>query len=123
MTLTQLRYLAAILDCDLNVTAAAVRLNATQSGVSKQVKLLEQELGFQIFVRMGKCLDRVTPAGERVVAHARAVLAEVQQIRGFAIEQRASEDMLCNARGRGGEAQRCTKRRTTAGPTAVQFAS
>ena len=44
MTLTQLRYLVAIADCRLNITAAAEHVHATQPGVSKQLKQLEDEL-------------------------------------------------------------------------------
>ena len=66
MTLTQLRYLIAIADCGLNITAAAERVHATQPGVSKQLKQLEDELGLQLFTRKGKSLDGVTDAGVRM---------------------------------------------------------
>ena len=45
MKLQQLRYLAAIVENDLNITAAAERLHTSQPGVSKQLKQLEDELG------------------------------------------------------------------------------
>ena len=48
MKLQQLRYLAAIVENDLNITAAAERLHTSQPGVSKQLKQLEDELGFPI---------------------------------------------------------------------------
>ena len=51
MKLHQLRYLAAVAQSGLNITAAAQKLHTSQPGVSKQIKLLEDELGFQIFVR------------------------------------------------------------------------
>ena len=86
MTLTQLRYVIGVVDCDLNVTAAAARLHATQSGVSKQIKQLEDELGFHLFVRIGKCLDRVTEPGEDVVLNARAILAHVAEIRSLVVD-------------------------------------
>lgn len=86
MTLTQLRYLVAIADCDLNVTAAAARVYATQSGVSKQIKQLESELGYPLFIRIGKCLDRVTTAGDAVIRHARTILARVADIRCLELE-------------------------------------
>ena len=41
MTLTQLRYLVAIADADLNITLAAARVHATQPGLSKQLKQLD----------------------------------------------------------------------------------
>jgi DNA-binding transcriptional LysR family regulator len=88
MTLTQLRYLVAILEAGLNISLAADRVNATQPGLSKQLKLLEEELGFQIFVRKGKSLDRLSPVGEEVVESARLVLAEVGNIRALADNHR-----------------------------------
>ena len=54
MTLTQLRHLIAIADSGLNITLAAERVHATQPGLSKQLRQLEDELGFQLFVRKAK---------------------------------------------------------------------
>lgn len=88
MTLTQLRYLVAIADADLNITLAATRVHATQPGLSKQLKQLEDELGFLLFVRRGRSLESVTPAGAEVIARARRVLAEANNIRTFAANQR-----------------------------------
>ena len=70
MTLTQLRYLVAIADADLNITLAAARVHATQPGLSKQLKQLEDELGFLLFVRKGRSLESVTPAGQVPVSMA-----------------------------------------------------
>jgi Transcriptional regulator len=88
MTLTQLRYLVAIADAELNITLAATRVHATQPGLSKQLKQLEDELGFLLFVRKGRSLESVTPAGVEVIARARAVLAEANNIRTYAANQR-----------------------------------
>ena len=88
MTLTQLRYLVAIADADLNITLAAVRVHATQPGLSKQLKQLEDELGFLLFVRKGRSLESITPAGGEVIARARAVLAEANNIRTYSANQR-----------------------------------
>ncbi|SJZ87257.1 LysR family transcriptional regulator [Novilysobacter spongiicola] len=88
MTLTQLRYLVAIADAGLNITVAAERVHATQPGLSKQLKQLEDELGFQLFVRKGRSLDSVAPAGERVLAHARRILEEAGNIRSLAANER-----------------------------------
>jgi LysR family cys regulon transcriptional activator len=86
VTLTQLRYLVAIADCDLNVTAAAGRVHATQSGVSKQIKKLEEELGYPVFVRIGKSLDHVTEPGAAVIQLARTILARVADIRSLSLD-------------------------------------
>lgn len=88
MTLTQLRYLVAIADAELNITLAASRVHATQPGLSKQLKQLEDELGFLLFVRKGRSLESVTPAGIEVISRARAVLSEANNIRTYAANQR-----------------------------------
>ena len=71
MKLQQLKYLLAIVDNGLNITAAADKLFTSQPGVSKQLKLLEEELGLQLFTRRGKSLGAVTTAGEQVIDRAR----------------------------------------------------
>lgn len=88
MTLTQLRYLIAIADSDLNITLAAKRVHATQPGISKQLKQFEDELGFQLFSRKGKSLDRVTTLGAQIIERARLILTESANIRAFAANQR-----------------------------------
>lgn len=88
MTLTQLRYLVAIADSGLNITLAAERVHATQPGLSKQLKQLEDELGFLLFVRKGRSLEAIAPAGERVLEHARRILEEAANIRAYAANER-----------------------------------
>ncbi|GAA0716695.1 LysR substrate-binding domain-containing protein [Dokdonella soli] len=88
MTLTQLRYLIAIADSGLNITLAAERVHATQPGISKQLKQLEDELGFQLFARKGKSLDAITPAGSQVIERARVIQAEAANIRALAANLR-----------------------------------
>jgi LysR family cys regulon transcriptional activator len=84
MTLQQLKYLVAIADSGLNITAAAERLYTSQPGISKQLKLLEQELGVQLFTRKGKSLTAITPAGKDVISRARRIMREVENIRNLA---------------------------------------
>jgi LysR family cys regulon transcriptional activator len=81
MKLQQLRFLAAVAQSDLNLTAAATKLHTTQPAVSKQLKLLEEELGVNIFVRNGRAFTKITPAGERVVMYAMRLLREAQNIK------------------------------------------
>ena len=52
--------------------------------MSKQLKLLEEELGLQLFVRKGKSLGGITAAGEQVIDRARKIMAEVDNIRSLA---------------------------------------
>ena len=93
MKLHQLRYLLAVVENGLNITAAAQRLHTSQPGVSKQLKLLEDELGFHLFMREGRALTRLTPIGEQVVVHAQRVLGEIKSIK------RLSEDLRNEAGG------------------------
>jgi LysR family cys regulon transcriptional activator len=88
MKLHQLRYLAAVAQSGLNITQAAQKLHTSQPGVSKQIKLLEDELGFQIFVREGRNLTRITPAGQQVIERAQRILQEAQSIRDLSTELR-----------------------------------
>ncbi|MEO0996443.1 MAG: HTH-type transcriptional regulator CysB [Pseudomonadota bacterium] len=84
MKLQQLKYLLAIVDNGLNITSAAERLYTSQPGVSKQLKLLEEELGVALFSRRGKSLAEITPAGEAVIERARTIMQEVENIRSLA---------------------------------------
>ena len=92
MKLQQLKYLLAIADNGLNITAAAERLYTSQPGVSKQLKLLEQELGLQLFTRKGKSLDGITTAGEQVIERARVIMQEVENIRRLASDYYQEEE-------------------------------
>ncbi len=86
MKLQQLRYIWEVSRHDLNVSATAERLYTSQPGVSKQIRMLEDELGVQIFQRSGKQLTEVTPAGKAIIALAGRILAEVENIRRVAQE-------------------------------------
>jgi len=83
MKLQQLRYLVAIVDNGLNITAASEALFTSQPGVSKQVRLLEDELSLRLFVRKGKNLTALTDAGQKVVKRARLVLSETENIKAL----------------------------------------
>jgi LysR family cys regulon transcriptional activator len=86
MTLQQLRCLIAIHENNLNITAAARQLHTSQPGVSRQLKLLEEELGFRLFERSGRSLTRTTVAGEEIIARADTVLRELGNIRRASAE-------------------------------------
>jgi LysR family transcriptional regulator, cys regulon transcriptional activator len=91
MTLTQLRYFIAICDSGLNITLAAERVHATQPGLSKQLKLLEESLGFLLFTRKGRSLENITPDGTHVLIHARRMLLEARNIRAYAANARGEQ--------------------------------
>lgn len=86
MKLQQLRYIWEVAHHDLNVSATAQSLYTSQPGISKQIRLLEDELGVEIFARSGKHLTRVTPAGEAILHTAGEILRKVESIRQVAQE-------------------------------------
>lgn len=92
MTLTQLRYFAAIVDAGLNITIAAKKMHGTQSGLSKQVKQLEDALGFQLFTRRARSLVALTPEGQRVLEHVRPLLDHARNIRALSANLRNAAD-------------------------------
>lgn len=81
MKLQQLRYIWEVAHHDLNVSATAQSLYTSQPGISKQIRLLEDELGVEIFTRSGKHLTRVTPTGKHILKIAGNILRQVQSIK------------------------------------------
>lgn len=86
MKLQQLRYIWEVSRHDLNVSATAQSLYTSQPGISKQIRLLEDELGVEVFARSGKHLTRVTPAGEAILEVAGQILQKVESIKQVAQE-------------------------------------
>ncbi|HSG89164.1 MAG TPA: HTH-type transcriptional regulator CysB [Pseudomonadales bacterium] len=86
MKLQQLRYIWEVAHHDLNVSATAQALYTSQPGISKQIRLLEDELGVEVFARSGKHLTHVTPAGEVIVEMAGEILRRVENIKRVAQE-------------------------------------
>ncbi|MEF8732938.1 MAG: CysB family HTH-type transcriptional regulator [Candidatus Accumulibacter meliphilus] len=81
MKLQQLRYLVEVAQRGLNVSEAAVALYTSQPGISKQIKLLEDELGVIVFERSGKRLTAVTEPGRAVLEIAERILRDAENIR------------------------------------------
>jgi DNA-binding transcriptional LysR family regulator len=67
-------------------TAAAKSLNVSQSAVSRQVLLLEEELGEPLFLRLGRKV-RLTSAGAALLDLSRRVLADVRDTTASIVEQ------------------------------------
>jgi len=86
MKLQQLRYIVEVLNNNLNVSATAESLFTSQPGISKQVRMLEDELGIQIFGRSGKHLTHVTAPGNEVINIATEILSKVEAIKAVARE-------------------------------------
>ncbi len=80
MNLQQLRYACEVARHGLNVSEAAEALFTSQPGVSKQIRLLEAELGVEIFVRHGKRLVSVTEPGRAVLSIAERMLRDMDNL-------------------------------------------
>ncbi len=81
MNLQQLRYLNEIVRRGLNISDAAAVLYTSQPGISKQIKLLEEELGIEIFVRNGKRIVALTEPGKAILDIARRILHESDNLK------------------------------------------
>ena len=81
MKLQQLRYLREVERQGLNLSAAALELHTSQPGISKQIKLLEDELGVEIFVRNGKRVTAITPPGKAILAIAQRILQDSENLK------------------------------------------
>jgi len=86
MKLQQLRYIWEVAHHGLNVSATAQSLFTSQPGISKQIRLLENELGVEVFARSGKHLTRITPAGQTIIEKAGEILHTVESIKQVAQE-------------------------------------
>lgn len=75
MELRQLEYFVAVAE-EANFTRAAERVHISQSGVSAQIRRLEDELGVTLFDRAARAAT-LTDAGSAALPHARAALAAV----------------------------------------------
>jgi DNA-binding transcriptional LysR family regulator len=93
MNLQQLRFVAAAAHHDLNLTEVANRLFVSQSGVSKQIRDLEAELGIDIFVRSGRRLTGLTEAGAQATGVIEQILKEADNLK------RLSSQFVMNDRG------------------------
>lgn len=80
MKLQQLKYIREVVKQDLNVSAAAEALFTSQPGVSKQIRMLEDELGVEIFARNGKHLSHITDAGHKILDISNDIFVNVDKI-------------------------------------------
>jgi DNA-binding transcriptional LysR family regulator len=78
MDLRRLRYLVAVAD-EGHITRAAERLGIQQPPLTRQIQLLEQELGAQLLYRHARGVS-LTEAGAAVVADARGLIAAAERI-------------------------------------------
>ncbi|HTJ53938.1 MAG TPA: HTH-type transcriptional regulator CysB [Nitrosospira sp.] len=81
MKLQQLRYLCEVANQGLNLSKAAEMLHTSQPGISKQIRLLENELGVDIFVRNGKRVVETTPPGRAIIEIAERMLRDAKNLK------------------------------------------
>ncbi|MEO6562113.1 MAG: HTH-type transcriptional regulator CysB [Nitrosospira sp.] len=81
MKLQQLRYLCEVANQGLNLSKAAEALHTSQPGISKQIRLLENELEIDIFVRNGKRVVKVTPPGQAILEIAERMLRDAKNLK------------------------------------------
>ena len=86
MNFHQLQYAVAIARHGLSVTHAASALGTSQPAISRALKALERELGFDLFVREGRAFSRVTPQGAKVLEYANRALAEIDSLKAVAAD-------------------------------------
>ena len=115
MNLQQLRYVFEVSRHGFNVSEAAEALFTSQPGVSKQIRLLEEELGIEIFARHGKRLIGITEPGAEVLAIAERVLRDVDNLR------LVGEEFTNETRGRLSIATTHTQARYALPPVVQEF--
>ncbi|WP_392553267.1 LysR substrate-binding domain-containing protein [Orbus wheelerorum] len=81
MNLQQLRIIREAARCNYNLTEVANTLYTSQSGVSRHIKELEDELNIELFIRQGKRLINMTEPGLELVVIAERILNEINNIR------------------------------------------
>ncbi len=91
MNFQQLRIIRETVRCNFNLTEAANRLFTSQSGVSKHIKDLEDELGVELFERKGKRLLGLTAPGRELAKIVERMLLDAQNIKNLA-EQYSQQD-------------------------------
>lgn len=91
MTLQQLRFLVEIAHRGFSVSEAALALNTSQPGISKQIRLLEGEISTQIFERRGKRLTGFTEEGRSIFTYAERVIQDANNIRRLGQEFNAED--------------------------------
>ena len=86
MKLQQLRYLCEAAHQDMNLSKAAKNLHTSQPAISKQIQMLEEELGVDIFLRNGKRIVKITPPGQLIIQTAIRMLRDADNLKKIAQE-------------------------------------
>ena len=80
MTIKQLQYIIAVAENNFNISITAEKLYTSQPGISKQIRILEENLDCDIFLRNGKALTGLTDTGKQIIKQARIVLTEYNNL-------------------------------------------
>jgi len=91
MNLQQLRIVRETVRRNFNLTEVANSLFTSQSGVSKHIKDLEDELGVELFIRRGKRLLGLTDPGKEMVEIVERILG-IERTEGLVQQQHARPD-------------------------------
>jgi LysR family cys regulon transcriptional activator len=91
MKLHQLRYLCEIARRGLSFSGAADALHTSQPGISKQIRLLEQELGVDLFIRSGNRILEMTEPARRIVEIANGIMSDLDGVKAVAREFREGD--------------------------------
>lgn len=83
MRLRQLRYICEVFRHGNHISAAAEALHTSQPGISKQLQMIESELGFEIFLRRRNRIIGLTEPGREAIAIAQRILIEVNNLRSL----------------------------------------
>ena len=86
MNLQQLKSVRETVRCGFNLTEVAAMLHTSQPGVSRQIRDLEEELGVEIFVRLGKRLTGLTPPGVALLPIVERLLLESDNIKRVGLD-------------------------------------
>ena len=81
MNLHQFRFVQEAVRRNLNLTEAAKSLHTSQPGVSKQIQLLEAEIGFPVFQRKRNRVTGLTDPGREVIEIAQRIMGDVENLR------------------------------------------
>ena len=84
MNFQQLKIIREAARCEFNLTEVANTLFTSQSGVSRHIRDLEDELGVEIFIRRGKRLLGMTEPGKALLTIAERILDEAGKVRRLA---------------------------------------
>ncbi len=92
MNFHQIRYLCEIAKRGYNFSEVARALHTSQPGISRQIQMLEEELGFPVLTRQGKRITGLTRQGELALASARRIIGELNGLRQLSEDHRHKSD-------------------------------